>query len=252
MKLRLSLARVSFPYFRLVSSVVENQDNSLEGLLCCHVALLVAGDVLHSTSVTPGKGGPSHSKLLSVSDSGHVADEFFRSVGELHSVQLWVFQFKTPHAVQKWASECCGPRIFLLIKFCFSDPLERRVVRKEYLSGAYPLSTYYLAKITSDTPPVLLFPGLMVFGCYFLTGLTISPGNFFAFLFAFLLAPIVGQVRPKHSNKAVPSFSPHSFKSHNLRKCSSGSWNCNCNLHHRRTRFDAGSLTRVRSLQQHR
>ncbi len=75
-----------------------------------------------------------------------------------------------------------------------SDPLERRVITKEYLSGAYPLSAYYLAKITTDFPTVLLYPGLIVLGSYFLTGLTVSGGNFFAFLFAFLLVTVVAQV----------------------------------------------------------
>ncbi len=92
---------------------------------------------------------------------------------------------------------CVHFLLFYVFSFdvCSSDPLERRVIRKEYLSGAYPLSAYYLAKITTDFPSVLFYPGLIVFCSYFFTGLTLSIGNLLTYVGCFLLSAAAAQVR---------------------------------------------------------
>ncbi len=61
-------------------------------------------------------------------------------------------------------------------------------MRKERLSGAYRLSAFYLAKVVSDYIAALHLPLMIVCGLYFFTGLTIAPGNFFAFIGTILLA----------------------------------------------------------------
>ncbi len=75
--------------------------------------------------------------------------------------------------------------------------METAVVTKERMSGVYRLSAYYLAKLTSELPIVLFYPSAIVCCVYFLTGMTIEPGNFFAFLAVVMLTAFTAQVRAR-------------------------------------------------------
>ena len=69
------------------------------------------------------------------------------------------------------------------------------MIVKERLSGMYRLSAYYLAKISSESPVLFIYPTLYWTLIYFLTGLTIHPANFFISLTAIYLTIFVVQVR---------------------------------------------------------
>jgi len=64
----------------------------------------------------------------------------------------------------------------------FTFPLEKAVTTRERNSGSYRLSAYYLAKMFSSLPFLLLFPTLVVLIAYFMVGLKLEVGAFFIFL----------------------------------------------------------------------
>ena len=72
-------------------------------------------------------------------------------------------------------------------------PAEHTVVSKERQSGSYHLSAYYLAKLLSELPLVLLLPTLFFSVTYWCGGFN----NWFSFLgswFVILINAIVAQV----------------------------------------------------------
>ncbi len=52
------------------------------------------------------------------------------------------------------------------------------MLRKESLSGAYRLSAYYLAQLSSEFAMVLIFPSLHWLLIYFSVGFTLQASNF--------------------------------------------------------------------------
>ena len=75
----------------------------------------------------------------------------------------------------------------------FSVPNERTVVNKERAAGYYRLSAYYLAKLCSELPLVVLQPTLFLLIVYWMAGLNRSEA-FLGTLFILLLTALTGQV----------------------------------------------------------
>lgn len=73
--------------------------------------------------------------------------------------------------------------------------LESKVINKERLSGAYRLSAYFLAKMTSEFPVVVAYPAMVLLCVYFLTGFTIAATNFVFLLGTLFLLAFAGLVR---------------------------------------------------------
>ncbi len=101
-----------------------------------------------------------------------------------------------PTSVKTTRNRTAGQANLSSSLLCFADPLEYQITKKEYTSGAYRLSAYYLAKLTSEFPLIFFYPLLLLVGTYFLTGYTLTARNFFAFGSAFLLMNFVAQVSP--------------------------------------------------------
>ncbi|KAL9969972.1 hypothetical protein ACROYT_G022267 [Oculina patagonica] len=79
-----------------------------------------------------------------------------------------------------------------LFQALMSFPNERTVVNKERAAGYYRLSAYYLAKLFSELPLVMIQPTLFLIIVYWVTGLNRSEA-FLAQLFLLLLTAITGQ-----------------------------------------------------------
>eukprot|EP01090_Pellita_catalonica_P014018 TRINITY_DN3471_c0_g1_i1.p1 TRINITY_DN3471_c0_g1~~TRINITY_DN3471_c0_g1_i1.p1 ORF type:complete len:683 (+),score=93.82 TRINITY_DN3471_c0_g1_i1:3-2051(+) len=71
-------------------------------------------------------------------------------------------------------------------------PTERAVVAKERASGAYHLSAYYLAKITSELPILSVLPLIWILVDYWIVGLAVHPGSFFYAVGLVLLTTYLG------------------------------------------------------------
>ncbi|XP_035689765.1 ABC transporter G family member 9-like [Branchiostoma floridae] len=67
-------------------------------------------------------------------------------------------------------------------------PSERLVVNKERLAGSYRLSSYYLAKVTSEAPLMLLLPTVMISVCYPMCGFGNAAGFFSTWILLMLSA----------------------------------------------------------------
>ena len=68
------------------------------------------------------------------------------------------------------------------------------MVNKERAAGYYRLSAYYLAKLCSELPLVVLQPTLFLIVVYWMAGLNRSEA-FLGTLFVLLLTALTGQVR---------------------------------------------------------
>ncbi|XP_044169306.1 ABC transporter G family member 14-like [Acropora millepora] len=79
-----------------------------------------------------------------------------------------------------------------LFQSLFSFPNERTVVNKERASGYYRLSAYYLAKVISELPLVILQPTLYLTIVYWAAGLNKSE-SFLTMLFLVLLTTVAAQ-----------------------------------------------------------
>ncbi|KAI8492192.1 hypothetical protein Bbelb_300890 [Branchiostoma belcheri] len=85
--------------------------------------------------------------------------------------------FQTP-LVEEKIRDVSGAIFFLITYWGFMPmadallafPSERLVVNKERLAGSYRLSSYYLAKVTSEAPLMLLLPTFMISVCYPMCG----------------------------------------------------------------------------------
>jgi len=75
----------------------------------------------------------------------------------------------------------------------FNYPSEFSMLVKERQSGMYRLSAYYVARTLSDLPMDCLLPTLFVWIIYWMTGLRLSAGAFFANWWAMLLIILVAQ-----------------------------------------------------------
>ncbi|GLI63140.1 hypothetical protein VaNZ11_006048 [Volvox africanus] len=75
----------------------------------------------------------------------------------------------------------------------FTFPLEFQMLVKERQSGMYRLSAYYLARTASDLPMDCFLPSLFVWIIYWMTGLRIHPGAFFAHWASVLLIVLTSQ-----------------------------------------------------------
>ena len=73
-------------------------------------------------------------------------------------------------------------------------PTEREVINKERASGMYQLSAYYLAKITSEVPLMIIFPTIHFNIYYWFAGLNSYVGAYFSAWSIILLVTFVGQV----------------------------------------------------------
>ena len=76
-----------------------------------------------------------------------------------------------------------------------SVPEERAVINKERRSGAYRLSAYFFAKMTSEFPVMILRPIAFVTVIYWSAGLPKDAGIFFGILGTVLLTSLSSQVR---------------------------------------------------------
>ncbi|CAL5220454.1 g2473 [Coccomyxa viridis] len=74
----------------------------------------------------------------------------------------------------------------------FTFPSEYKMMLKERASGMYRLSAFYFARSASDLP-FEATPSLFVFIIYFMGGLRLTPGAFFANWFATMLVTLVAQ-----------------------------------------------------------
>lgn len=75
----------------------------------------------------------------------------------------------------------------------FTFPLEFQMLVKERQSGMYRLSAYYFARTLSDLPMDCFIPTLFVWILYWMCGLRINAGAFFAMWWSVLLILLVGQ-----------------------------------------------------------
>ncbi|KAK7480392.1 hypothetical protein BaRGS_00028311 [Batillaria attramentaria] len=73
-----------------------------------------------------------------------------------------------------------------------SFPMERVVIHKERSAGWYRLSAYYLAKMTSELPLILLQPAIFVIVSYWCVGLN-GVGPFFGTVLVVMVNAIAGQ-----------------------------------------------------------
>lgn len=77
---------------------------------------------------------------------------------------------------------------------CVLVPGERPVIYRERAAGAYRVSAYYFAKMTSEIPLMMALP----FAChniiYWFAGFVPEAGAYFASLFMLLLGAMVAQV----------------------------------------------------------
>ncbi|XP_077998523.1 uncharacterized protein LOC144451525 [Glandiceps talaboti] len=94
-----------------------------------------------------------------------------------------------------------GLLIFFFPYWCFAItliallvfPSEKTVIFKERSAGMYRLSAYYLAKLTSELPLVILLPTVSTIIVYWSTGLNQSPGAFFGSWSLIMLTIIASQ-----------------------------------------------------------
>lgn len=81
--------------------------------------------------------------------------------------------------------------------FCLFDPVpsERTVINKERMAGSYRLSAYYLAKLASELPLVLILPSIFMIITYWMTGLNgmNNPWAFFATVLVILFQAVASQ-----------------------------------------------------------
>ncbi|XP_072039776.1 uncharacterized protein [Amphiura filiformis] len=77
--------------------------------------------------------------------------------------------------------------------FMGSFPGERTVIDKERSAGTYHLSAYYMAKMTSELPLLLVFPTLHFTVWYWMAGLNPFVGAFFAQWLILMANALVGQ-----------------------------------------------------------
>ncbi|KAG9145491.1 hypothetical protein Leryth_019832 [Lithospermum erythrorhizon] len=80
-----------------------------------------------------------------------------------------------------------------ILEAIFAFPTEKLMLEKERSSGMYKLSSFFLARITSDLPMELALPTVFVFVTYFMGGLKRSLGSFLYYLFSQLLGVLVSQ-----------------------------------------------------------
>ncbi len=78
--------------------------------------------------------------------------------------------------------------------FSFSDQVDKAVVTKERLSGTYRLSAYWLAKMTSELPIVLVVPFCTWTVTYLFVGLPLDIRIYLGTTVTVILAGFVGQV----------------------------------------------------------
>lgn len=75
----------------------------------------------------------------------------------------------------------------------FVVPAEHNVISKERRSGSYHLSAYYLAKLFSELPLVIILPSIFYIITYWCGGFN-GWTSFFAIWFVVLINSIVAQV----------------------------------------------------------
>ena len=80
-----------------------------------------------------------------------------------------------------------------ILIFFFAVPAEKMVIYKERASGWYRLSAYYLAKMTSELPLILLQPLLFLTVVYWVVGLN-GAASYFATIGTIFVHSIAGQV----------------------------------------------------------
>eukprot|EP00741_Cyanophora_paradoxa_P007497 tig00001130_g7252.t1 len=85
-------------------------------------------------------------------------------------------------------------------------PPERGVLMRERASGAYYLSSYFMAKTTSEIPLECVFPTLFAVIVYWMSGLRNDGGAFIVFLLILVLSSLVAQSVGLFISTAVPNF----------------------------------------------
>jgi len=87
--------------------------------------------------------------------------------------------------------------LFMTINSAFTSvfvfPKDKAMVIKERSSGMYRLSAYYLARTLSDLPMECAYPSIFVILVYFLSGLRLSAGAFFANWLSTMLSLLTSQ-----------------------------------------------------------
>jgi hypothetical protein len=76
----------------------------------------------------------------------------------------------------------------------FTFPQERAMLNKERAADMYRLSTYFLARTTSDLPLDLILSVLFLLIVYFMAGLRLSAASFFLTVVTVFLCIIAAQV----------------------------------------------------------
>ena len=77
--------------------------------------------------------------------------------------------------------------------FYFPAPEERGVVLREQAAGFYPVSAYYMARMTSELPVVILLPCCFLIPVYWIVGLN-GPLGFFGSMLTISLVTLSSQV----------------------------------------------------------
>ena len=81
----------------------------------------------------------------------------------------------------------------------FIAPEERTVLNKERLGGYYRLSSYYLARVTVETPVSLVLPTVFVTIIFWMSGLNYDFVVFLQCLLIMLLTVITARVSSLHA-----------------------------------------------------
>ncbi|KAL5730162.1 ABC transporter G member 9 [Ranunculus cassubicifolius] len=82
---------------------------------------------------------------------------------------------------------------FPLFQAIFTFPQEREMLTKERSSGMYRLSSYFISRTVGDLPMELILPTIFVLITYFMAGLKLTAGHFFATLFVLLFCVLVAE-----------------------------------------------------------
>ena len=68
------------------------------------------------------------------------------------------------------------------------------MITKERAAGTYRLSAYYVSKMTAESPLLFALPLLFSTIVYWMGGLTVDAGSYFAYILTVLLHALTAQV----------------------------------------------------------
>jgi len=72
-------------------------------------------------------------------------------------------------------------------------PLEMPVISREYMNNWYSLKAYYIGKTVADLPFQIVYPGVYILICYFMSGQPFESTRFLWFLCMAIMTSLVAQ-----------------------------------------------------------